>query len=134
MSYCMTKKLDLSYLHVFGALCYPTNDSEDLGKLKAKANVGIFIGYAPAKKAYRIYNRRPRRIVETIHVDFDELTAMASKQSSPGPILHETTPGTLSSGLMPQPPSSIPFIPPTRDDWDIITPRVLGSLTSLINS
>ncbi|GJX09451.1 retrovirus-related pol polyprotein from transposon TNT 1-94 [Tanacetum coccineum] len=41
-----------------GALCYPTNDSEDLGKVKAKADVGIFIGYAPAKKAYRIYNRQ----------------------------------------------------------------------------
>nr|GEV45657.1 uncharacterized mitochondrial protein AtMg00810-like [Tanacetum cinerariifolium] len=33
------KKPDLSYLYVFGALCYPTNDSEDLGKLKAKVNV-----------------------------------------------------------------------------------------------
>ncbi|GJY68082.1 retrovirus-related pol polyprotein from transposon TNT 1-94 [Tanacetum coccineum] len=29
------KKLDLSFLRIFGALCYPTNDSEDLGKLKA---------------------------------------------------------------------------------------------------
>ncbi|GKA70624.1 retrovirus-related pol polyprotein from transposon TNT 1-94 [Tanacetum coccineum] len=59
---------DISYLYIFGALCYPTNDSEDLGKLKAKANVGIFIGYAPAKKAYRIDNRHTRRIMETIHV------------------------------------------------------------------
>ncbi|GJW14235.1 retrovirus-related pol polyprotein from transposon TNT 1-94 [Tanacetum coccineum] len=33
------KKLDLSFLHIFGALCYPTNDSEDLGKLKAKADI-----------------------------------------------------------------------------------------------
>nr|GEW38316.1 hypothetical protein [Tanacetum cinerariifolium] len=45
------KKPELSYLHVFGALCYPTNDSEDLSKLKPKANIGIFVGYAPAKKA-----------------------------------------------------------------------------------
>nr|GEX96331.1 hypothetical protein [Tanacetum cinerariifolium] len=44
------------------------------------ADIGIFIGYAPAKKAFRIYNRRTRRIVETIHVDVDELTAMASEQ------------------------------------------------------
>ncbi|GJZ79344.1 retrovirus-related pol polyprotein from transposon TNT 1-94 [Tanacetum coccineum] len=114
------RKPDLSYLHVFGALCYPTNDNEDLGKLKAKADVGIFIGYAPAKKAYLIYNRCTRQIMETIHVDFDELTAMASKQSSLGPILNEITPGILSSGLVPQPPSSTPFIPPTRDDWDIL--------------
>nr|GEZ16398.1 hypothetical protein [Tanacetum cinerariifolium] len=76
-----SKLPDLSFFHVFGALCYPTNDSENLGKLQPKANIGIFIGYAPTKKAFRIYNRRTRRIVETIHVDFDELTAMASEQS-----------------------------------------------------
>ncbi|GJW01254.1 retrovirus-related pol polyprotein from transposon TNT 1-94 [Tanacetum coccineum] len=35
------RKPDLSYLHVFGALCYPTNDGEDLGKLKPKADIGI---------------------------------------------------------------------------------------------
>ncbi|GJT68849.1 integrase, catalytic region, zinc finger, CCHC-type containing protein [Tanacetum coccineum] len=40
------QKPDLSYLHVFGALCYPTNDDEDLGKLKPKADIGIFVGYA----------------------------------------------------------------------------------------
>ncbi|GJT93865.1 putative reverse transcriptase domain-containing protein [Tanacetum coccineum] len=36
-------KLDLKFLHVFGALCYPTNNSEDLEKLKPKADIGIFI-------------------------------------------------------------------------------------------
>nr|GFD29078.1 retrovirus-related Pol polyprotein from transposon TNT 1-94 [Tanacetum cinerariifolium] len=67
------------------ALCYPTNDGENIGKLQPKADIGIFIGYAPSKKEFCIYNRRTRRIVETIHVDFDELTAMASEQSSSGP-------------------------------------------------
>nr|GEZ51922.1 hypothetical protein [Tanacetum cinerariifolium] len=33
------KKLDLSLFHVFGALCYPTNDNDDLGKLDAKADI-----------------------------------------------------------------------------------------------
>ncbi|GJR89449.1 hypothetical protein Tco_0213460 [Tanacetum coccineum] len=94
--------------------------SEDLGKLKAKADVGIFIRYAPAKKAYLIYNRRTRRIMETIHVDFDDLIAIASKQSSSGPALHEMTPGTPSSGFVPQLPSSTPFVPPTRDEWDTL--------------
>ncbi|GJU76421.1 hypothetical protein Tco_1273491 [Tanacetum coccineum] len=45
------KKPNLSYIHVFGALCYPTNDSEDLGKLQPKADIRIFVGYALAKKA-----------------------------------------------------------------------------------
>ncbi|GJS70291.1 retrovirus-related pol polyprotein from transposon TNT 1-94 [Tanacetum coccineum] len=114
------KPPDLSYLHVFGALCYPTNDSENLGKLQPKADIGIFIGYAPTKKAFRIYNRRTRRIIETIHVDFDELTAMASEHSSSGPALHEMTPVTISSGLVPNPPSSTPFVPPSRSDWDLL--------------
>ncbi|GJU61273.1 retrovirus-related pol polyprotein from transposon TNT 1-94 [Tanacetum coccineum] len=111
---------DLSFFHVFGALCYPTNDSENLGKLQPKADIGIFIGYAPTKKAFRIYNRRTRRIIETIHVDFDELTAMASEHSSSGPALHEMTPATISSGLVPNPPPSTPFVPPSRTDWDML--------------
>ncbi|GJY90613.1 retrovirus-related pol polyprotein from transposon TNT 1-94 [Tanacetum coccineum] len=98
---------DLLFFHVFGALCYPTNDSENLGKLQPKADIGIFIGYAPTKKAFRIYNRRTRRIIKTIHVDFDELTAMASEHSSLEPALHEMTLATISSGLIPNPPPSI---------------------------
>ncbi|GJZ50974.1 retrovirus-related pol polyprotein from transposon TNT 1-94 [Tanacetum coccineum] len=41
------KKPELSYLYVFGVLCYPTNDSEDLGKLTPKAVIGIFFGLVP---------------------------------------------------------------------------------------
>ncbi|GKD71605.1 putative ribonuclease H-like domain-containing protein, partial [Tanacetum coccineum] len=114
------KPPDLSYLHVFGALCYPTNDSENLGKLQPKADIGIFIGYAPTKKAFRIYNIRTRRIVETIHIDFDEMTVMASEHSRSGPALHEITPATISLGLVPNPPHSTPFVPPSRTDWDIL--------------
>nr|GEV22708.1 retrovirus-related Pol polyprotein from transposon TNT 1-94 [Tanacetum cinerariifolium] len=68
--------------------------SRDLGKFDAKADIGIFVGYAPAKKAFRIYNRRTRIISETIHVTFDELTTMVSKQFSSGPGLHFMTPAT----------------------------------------
>nr|GEW86582.1 retrovirus-related Pol polyprotein from transposon TNT 1-94 [Tanacetum cinerariifolium] len=46
----LNKLHDLSFLHVFGALCYPTNDSKNLGKLQPKADIGIFIGYAPTKR------------------------------------------------------------------------------------
>nr|GEW99130.1 retrovirus-related Pol polyprotein from transposon TNT 1-94 [Tanacetum cinerariifolium] len=89
------KPPDLSYFHVFGALYYPTNDSENLGKLQPKADIGIFIGYAPTKNAFQIYNRRTTRIIEIIHVDFDELTEMASEQSSSGLALHEMTLATI---------------------------------------
>nr|GEX29085.1 hypothetical protein [Tanacetum cinerariifolium] len=111
---------DLSFFHVFGALCYLTNDSENLGKLQPKADISIFIGYAPTKKAFWIYKRRSRRIIETIHVDFDELTSMAYNQSSSGPALHEMTPATISSGLVPNPTSLTPFVSPSRTDWDML--------------
>ncbi|GJX11987.1 retrovirus-related pol polyprotein from transposon TNT 1-94 [Tanacetum coccineum] len=120
MSFYMYKLPDFSCLHVYWSHLYPTNDSENLGKLQPKADIGIFIGYAPTKKAFRIYNRRTRRIIETIHVDFDELTAMASEHSSSGPALHEMTPATISSGLVPNPPPSTPFVPPSRSDWDLL--------------
>ncbi|GJW43834.1 retrovirus-related pol polyprotein from transposon TNT 1-94 [Tanacetum coccineum] len=68
------KKPDLTFFRVFGALCYPTNDSEDLGKLQPTADIGIFIGYAPSRKGYRIYNKRTRHIMEIIPMQFDELT------------------------------------------------------------
>ncbi|GKB08878.1 retrovirus-related pol polyprotein from transposon TNT 1-94, partial [Tanacetum coccineum] len=59
---------------------------EDLGKLQPTADIGIFVGYAPSRKGYRIYNKRTRRIMETIHVQFDELTKqMAPVQLNTGP-------------------------------------------------
>ncbi|GKE26433.1 retrovirus-related pol polyprotein from transposon TNT 1-94, partial [Tanacetum coccineum] len=91
-----------------------------LGKLQPKADIGIFIGYAPTKKAFRIYNRHTRRIIKTIHVDFDELTAMAFEHNSSGPALHEMTLVTISSGLVPNPLPSTLFVPPSRTDWDIL--------------
>ncbi|GJU52268.1 retrovirus-related pol polyprotein from transposon TNT 1-94 [Tanacetum coccineum] len=83
----------VSFLHVFGALCYPTNDDEDLGRLNPKADIGIFIGYSPSNKAYRIYNKRTQIIMEKIHI-------------SSGLILN-SAPATSNN-------------PPTKKDLDIL--------------
>ncbi|GKA48178.1 retrovirus-related pol polyprotein from transposon TNT 1-94 [Tanacetum coccineum] len=82
------------------SLCYPTNDSEDLSKLKAKADIGFFVGYTPNRKGYRIYNKRTRQIMETIHVTLDELTGQtALVHSSPGPAPNLMMSVHISSGL-----------------------------------
>ncbi|GJT82555.1 retrovirus-related pol polyprotein from transposon TNT 1-94 [Tanacetum coccineum] len=73
------RKPNVEYFHVFGSLCYPTNDRDDLGKMKPKAYIGVFIGYSEISRGFRIYNRPTKRIMETIHVKFDELTAIASE-------------------------------------------------------
>nr|GEY18067.1 retrovirus-related Pol polyprotein from transposon TNT 1-94 [Tanacetum cinerariifolium] len=128
------KLSDLSYFHVFGALCYPTNDSENLRKLQPKADIGIFIGYAPTKKAFQIYNRRTRRIIKTIHVDFDELTAMASEQSSSGPALHEMTPTPISSGLVQNPTSPTSVDHPAPEVITLIAEVVASELAASTGS
>ncbi|GJU19051.1 retrovirus-related pol polyprotein from transposon TNT 1-94 [Tanacetum coccineum] len=93
---------------LFGALCYPTNDSKNLGKFQAKADIGIFVGYAPSRKGYRIYNKRTRRLMETIHVTFDEMhQSMAPVRISSGPEPFIMTPG--------QPQSLLGLAPMIRD-------------------
>nr|GFC49179.1 integrase, catalytic region, zinc finger, CCHC-type, peptidase aspartic, catalytic [Tanacetum cinerariifolium] len=82
---------DISFLHVFGALCYPKNDHEDIGKLGAKGDIRFFIGYSADSCAYRVYNRRTKKIMETMNVSFDELSAIAFEQRSSKPGLNSIT-------------------------------------------
>ncbi|GKB03071.1 retrovirus-related pol polyprotein from transposon TNT 1-94 [Tanacetum coccineum] len=115
------RKPDISFLHVFGALCYPKNDREDIGKLGAKGDIGFFIGYSADSCAYRVYNRRTKKIMETMNVTFDELSAMAFEQSSSKPGLQSMTSGQISSGLdLTYAPSTITTQKPTEGDLDLL--------------
>ncbi|GJT51570.1 integrase, catalytic region, zinc finger, CCHC-type containing protein [Tanacetum coccineum] len=94
--------------------------------INTASNIGIFVGYAPAKKAFRIYNRRTRIITEIIHVTFDELTAMASEQFSSGPGLQYMTSATSSTGLV--------LIPVYRDNmWGIKLKKVVSPFNNSLN-
>ncbi|GKF82203.1 hypothetical protein Tco_0243859, partial [Tanacetum coccineum] len=103
------------------ALCYPKNDQEDIGKLGAKGDIGFFIGYSADSCAYRVYNRRTKKIMETMNVTFDELLAMAFEQSSSKPGLQRITSGQISSGLdLTYAPSTITTQKPTEGDLDLL--------------
>ncbi|GJZ27954.1 retrovirus-related pol polyprotein from transposon TNT 1-94 [Tanacetum coccineum] len=67
------RKLLVKFFHIFGSLCYIIRDGENLDKMKEKGDACIFVGYSTQSKAYRVFNKRTRIIVETIHVNFDEL-------------------------------------------------------------
>nr|GEV93610.1 hypothetical protein [Tanacetum cinerariifolium] len=115
------RKLDISFLHVFGAFCYPKNDREDIGKLGAKGNIGFFIGYSADSRAYRIYNRRTKKIGETMNVSFDELLAMAFEQCNSKPRLQSMTSGQISSGLdLTYALSTITTQQPTEGELDLL--------------
>nr|GEZ65775.1 putative RNA-directed DNA polymerase [Tanacetum cinerariifolium] len=113
--------MDISFLHVFGALCYPKNDREDIGKLGAKGDIGFFIGYSADSCAYRIYNRRTKKIMETMNVSFDELLAMAFKQRSSKPRLRSMTSRQIISGLdLTYASSTITTQQPTEGELDLL--------------
>ena len=54
----------------------------NLDKFESKTDVGIFVGYAPSSKAYRVYNKRTRTIQESINVKFDEKSATKPSSTS----------------------------------------------------
>nr|GEV03861.1 retrovirus-related Pol polyprotein from transposon TNT 1-94 [Tanacetum cinerariifolium] len=116
-----SKKPDISFLHVFSALCYPKNDRKDIGKLGAKGDIDFFIGYSTDSCAYRIYNRRTKKIIETINVSFDELLAMAFEQRSSKLGLQSMTSGQISSGLdLTYAPSTITTQKPSEGELDLL--------------
>nr|GEV28817.1 hypothetical protein [Tanacetum cinerariifolium] len=74
------RKPNIKFFRVFGCRCYLLNDYEDVGKLKVKGDIRVFVGYSKESAAFRIYNKRTRKIHESVNVNFDEISDMASKQ------------------------------------------------------
>nr|GEY16720.1 integrase, catalytic region, zinc finger, CCHC-type, peptidase aspartic, catalytic [Tanacetum cinerariifolium] len=79
------QKPSVKFFHIFGSLCYIIRDGENLEKMKEKGDACIFVGYSTHSRAYQVFNKRTRVIVETIHVNFDELPQMASDHVSSDP-------------------------------------------------
>nr|GEY56602.1 integrase, catalytic region, zinc finger, CCHC-type, peptidase aspartic, catalytic [Tanacetum cinerariifolium] len=71
------RKPSVKFFHVFGSICYIVRDGEHLDKIKEKGDECIFVGYSNQSRAYRVFNKRTRVIMESIHVNFDELPQMA---------------------------------------------------------
>nr|GFA94371.1 hypothetical protein [Tanacetum cinerariifolium] len=75
----------VKFFHIFGSLCYIVKDGENLDKMKKKGDECIFVGYSTQSRAYKVLNKRKRVIMESIHVNFDELPQMASNHVSSDP-------------------------------------------------
>nr|GFB94189.1 putative ribonuclease H-like domain-containing protein [Tanacetum cinerariifolium] len=80
------QKPSVKFFHIFGSLCYIIRDGENLDKMKEKGDACIFVGYSTQSRAYRVFNKRTRVIVESIHVKFDKLPQMASDHVSSDPV------------------------------------------------
>ncbi|GKB17560.1 retrovirus-related pol polyprotein from transposon TNT 1-94 [Tanacetum coccineum] len=67
----------IKHLHIFGCTFYLTRDGKNLDKMKEKGDPCILVGYSTQSKGYRVYNKRTRLIVESIHLRFDEIKEMS---------------------------------------------------------
>ncbi|GJX24529.1 reverse transcriptase domain-containing protein [Tanacetum coccineum] len=91
-------------------------DGKNLDKMKEKGNACIFVGYSTQSKAYRVFNKRTRIIVETIHVNFNELPQMVSDHvsSDPGPQCSTTVLEQQSLSPDPQSQKNVPQVAETE--------------------
>nr|GEW84880.1 hypothetical protein [Tanacetum cinerariifolium] len=94
------RKPNIKFFYVFGCRCYLLNDYDDVGKLKTKGDIGVFVEYSKKSAAFRVYNKRTRKIHESVNVNFDEISKMASKQFSLEPGLSNLNETRKSSNLV----------------------------------
>ena len=67
------RKPNISYFHAFGSKCFVHNNGkESIGNFDAKSDEGIFLRYSSISKAYRVFNKKLKKVEKSIHVIFDE--------------------------------------------------------------
>ncbi|GJT39104.1 retrovirus-related pol polyprotein from transposon TNT 1-94 [Tanacetum coccineum] len=109
--------------------CFTQNNGENLDKMKEKGDAFILLGHSTQSRAYRVYNKRKKVIVETIHVNFDELPQMASDQVNSDLVPQCPTTALEHDSLSPSPQSqeNVPHSVET-----VITSNELDLLFSLM--
>lgn len=66
------KSASVKHFRIFGCKCFIKNDSDNLDSFQSKSDEGIFLGYSSNSKAYKCFNKRLNKVVESINVVFDE--------------------------------------------------------------
>nr|GEY31596.1 Gag-Pol polyprotein [Tanacetum cinerariifolium] len=99
----LVEKPSVKFFYIFGSLCYIVRDGENLDKMKEKGDACIFVGYSTLSRAYRVFNKRTRVIVEAIHVNFDELPQMALDHVSSDPVPQRQRTALKHDSLSPNP-------------------------------
>ncbi|KAJ9538151.1 hypothetical protein OSB04_030884, partial [Centaurea solstitialis] len=133
------RKPNIDYFQVFGCKCYVLNDRDDLGKFEPKSDESIFIGYSHNSKAYRVFNKRTRTILESSNVDFSETetysVASSSNVNAAFPELFTAPPSTDSSTNL----SALDFLDLANYDLPtltgpIVVPAHAGSTSTSVTS
>nr|GFC39187.1 ribonuclease H-like domain-containing protein [Tanacetum cinerariifolium] len=67
-----SRTLAIGFLRPFGCHVMILNTLDHLGKFEAKGEEGYFVGYSISSKAFRVFNKRTKKVEENLHVDFLE--------------------------------------------------------------
>ncbi|GJS68861.1 hypothetical protein Tco_0683426 [Tanacetum coccineum] len=66
------KPPSISFMRPFGCPLTILNTLDPLGKFDGKSDEGYLLGYSTTSKAFRVYNKRTKRVEENMHIDFLE--------------------------------------------------------------
>jgi hypothetical protein len=63
---------NVKHFRVFGRKCYIKKKDGRMGKFDSRVDKGVLVGYSSTRKAYKCYNLRLNKVVESINVTIDE--------------------------------------------------------------
>ena len=105
------RKPNVKYFRVFGSTCYILADREPRRKLDARSDEGIFLGYSRNSRAYRVFNKGTKTMMESINVvinddesevtetvtDDDEAPVTANVRATVKPSVTREGPATVNT-------------------------------------
>nr|GEW78180.1 hypothetical protein [Tanacetum cinerariifolium] len=135
------RKPDISFLHVFGALCYPKNDREDIGKLGAKGDIGLDLIYAPSTITSQQQTEGELDLLfDAMYDDYvggqPSATARPVQPAQEPQVRQTSTTSTLIADTAPTPTNSSSHatnIPITSQDVDELNPNAMFDGNSFVN-
>jgi hypothetical protein len=71
---------NVKHFRVFGSKCYIKREDGRMGKFDSCVDKGVLVGYSSTRKAYKCYNLRLNKVVETINVTIDETCGRELKE------------------------------------------------------
>ena len=76
------RKPNVKYFIIFGSTCFILKDRENVEKFDSRSDEGIFLGYSSTSKAYQVYNKRTKKVMEIVNVVIDESSESGSEKFS----------------------------------------------------
>ena len=76
------RKPNVKYFKIFGSTCFILKDRENVEKFDSRSDEIIFLGYSSTSKAYQVYNKKTKKVMETVNVVIEEVLDFGSEKIS----------------------------------------------------